>query len=184
MVVVGIDEAGRGALVGNVVAAAVVLVKGFYLPGLTDSKKINPNKRELLFNIISKTCQYSIGIANAKEIDRLNILQATMLAMKRAVDNLGVKYDNALVDGDRCPDIKNCTAIIKGDLSEPVISAASIIAKVSRDRQMLELDKLYPQYSFREHKGYGTVKHMHALAKYGVISGQHRLSFAPVSKNR
>jgi ribonuclease HII len=121
-------------------------------------------------------------------IDQINILEATMLAMKRAVDQIKIELGNnhqtlnVLVDGNRCPDIENCQAIIKGDLIEPAISAASIIAKVTRDRQMLELDNAYPEYGFARHKGYGTRQHLEALSKYGPIEGQHRCSFAPVKK--
>ncbi len=182
MIIVGVDEAGRGPLVGSVVAGAVILPKDFNLPELTDSKKLTEKKRDTLYDLITQQCQWAIGESSAEEIDEINILQATMLAMKRAVEGLDIKYDQVLVDGNRCPDLYNCSAIIKGDLSEPAISAASIIAKVTRDRQMYELDKVYPQYGFAQHKGYGTKVHLQALEEYGAIKNQHRVSFSPVSK--
>ncbi|SHN93407.1 Ribonuclease HII [Bathymodiolus heckerae thiotrophic gill symbiont] len=182
MIIVGVDEAGRGPLVGSVVAGAVILPTDFNLPELTDSKKLSEKKRNILYHLITDQCQWSVGEASAQEIDEINILQATMLAMQRAVESLNVKYDQVLVDGNRCPDLCNCTAIVKGDLTEPVISAASIIAKVTRDRQMIELDKKYPQYGFAKHKGYGTKVHLEALQQYGAIEGEHRFSFAPVNR--
>ena len=182
MLIVGVDEAGRGPLVGSVVAGAVILPKDFNLPELTDSKKLSEKKREILYTLITEQCQWAVGEASAAEIDEINILQATMLAMQRAVENLKVQYDQVLVDGNRCPELENCIAIIKGDLTEPVISAASIIAKVTRDRQMIELDKKYPEYEFAQHKGYGTKVHIEALTEFGAIDGQHRYSFAPVKR--
>lgn len=180
MIVVGVDEAGRGPLVGSVVAGAVILPMNFDLPELTDSKKLSEKKRETLYELIITQCHWAVGEASVKEIDEINILQATMMAMQRAVINLNMKYDQVLVDGNRCPDLSDCTAIVKGDLTEPVISAASIIAKVTRDRQMLALDKQYPQYGFAQHKGYATKMHLEALEKYGALKEQHRLSFAPI----
>jgi len=182
MIIIGVDEAGRGTLVGNVVAGAVILPDEFNLPELTDSKKLTEKKRETLYQLITEQCQWATGEASAQEVDEINILQATMLAMKRAINNLEVKYDRVLVDGNRCPDVDNCTAIVKGDLTETVISAASIIAKVTRDRQMLKLDKEFPDYGFAQHKGYGTKKHNEALKRHGIVSGQHRLTFGPVKK--
>ena len=182
MIIVGVDEAGRGPLVGCVVAGAVILPDDFNLPELTDSKKLSEKKRETLYELITQQCQWAVGESNAQEVDEINILQATMLAMQRAVESLNIKYDKVLVDGNRCPDLVHCTAIIKGDLTEPVISAASIIAKVTRDRQMAELDQLYPNYGFAQHKGYGTKVHLEALKKYGAIKRQHRFSFAPVRR--
>ena len=188
MLVIGVDEAGRGPLVGSVVAAAVAFPPGFKIDGLTDSKKLSEKKRDALFNKITRECYWSYAPSNSQEIDDINILEATMLAMKRAVDQIKIELGNnhqtlnVLVDGNRCPDIENCQAIIKGDLIEPAISAASIIAKVTRDRQMLELDNAYPEYGFARHKGYGTRQHLEALSKYGPIEGQHRCSFAPVKK--
>ncbi len=180
MIIVGVDEAGRGCLVGNVVAGAVILPDGFYLPELTDSKKLSEKKRKILYAQITQQCQWAVGEASASEIDEINILQATMLAMKRAVENLNRSFDQVLVDGNRCPSVDNCTAIVKGDLTQPVISAASIIAKVSRDRQMMALDMHYPDYGFAKHKGYGTQQHLSALEKFGAIENQHRYSFTPV----
>ncbi len=185
---IGVDEAGRGPLAGSVVAAAVILPSGFHLPDLTDSKKLSEKKRDLFYQQISDQCYWSVGEASSIEIDQINILQATMLAMKRAIIDLQEKYSkcrgktifNVIVDGNRCPDVSNCIAIVKGDLSEPVISAASIIAKVTRDRHMRELDKQYPKYGFAQHKGYGTRKHLLTLSKYGPIKGVHRQSFEPI----
>ena len=153
MIIVGVDEAGRGPLVGSVVAGAVILPNDFDLPELTDSKKLSEKKREILYALITQQCQWAVGESSPQEIDKINILQATMLAMKRAVENLNIKYDQVLVDGNRCPELENCQSIIKGDLTEPVISAASIIAKVTRDRQMVALGEQYPEYGFAKHKG-------------------------------
>ena len=186
--IIGVDEAGRGSLVGNVVAAAVILPTKFQLSGLTDSKKLSAKKRDLFYQQITELCYWSVGEASSIEIDKMNILQATMLAMKRAIINLQEEYSeyryktifNVMVDGNRCPDVPNCIAIIKGDLNEPSISAASVIAKVTRDRQMRELDSQYPQYGFAQHKGYGTRKHLIALSEYGSIRGIHRHSFSPI----
>ena len=182
MIIVGVDEAGRGPLVGSVVAGAVILPAGFDLPELTDSKKLSEKKREALYQIITGQCQWAVGEVDASTIDDINILQATMLAMRRAVEGLGVSYNQVLVDGNRCPDLEHCTAIIKGDLTEPVISAASIIAKVTRDRQMIELDHQYPGYGFAQHKVYGTKAHLQALQAFGPLSGEHRFSFAPIRR--
>ncbi len=184
MIIVGVDEAGRGPLVGSVVAGAVILPNDFDLPELTDSKKLSEKKRETLYALITQQCQWAVGESSPQEIDEINILQATMLAMKRAVENLNIKYDQVLVDGNRCPELENCQSIIKGDLTEPVISAASIIAKVTRDRQMVALDEQYPEYGFAKHKGYGTKVHLQALAEFGAIKHQHRYSFAPVKRVR
>lgn len=182
MIIVGIDEAGRGPLVGNVVAGAVILPDNFDLPGLTDSKKLSEKKRQALYKEITTQCHWSIGQASPQEIDEINILQATMLAMERAIESLSAKYDRVLVDGNRCPDLENCSAIVKGDMKVPAISAASIIAKVTRDQQMIDLDKDYPQYGFIRHKGYGTLEHLSALEEFGIIKGQHRESFAPIRR--
>ena len=187
---IGVDEAGRGPLVGSVVAAAVILPPDFHLYGLTDSKKLSEKKRNSLYQQITEQCDWSVAEASSIEIDQINILQATMLAMKRAIIDLQGEYSkytgkaifNVMVDGNHCPDIANCIAIIKGDLSEPAISAASIIAKVIRDGQMRELDRQYPQYGFAQHKGYGTRKHLLALSKYGPIKGIHRHSFSPIKE--
>ncbi len=188
--IVGVDEAGRGPLAGSVVAAAVILPPDFHLYGLTDSKKLSAKKRDSLYQQITEKCDWSMAEASSIEIDQINILQATMLAMKRAIIDLQEKYSkcrgktifNVMVDGNHCPDVPNCIAIIKGDLSEPAISAASIIAKVTRDRQMRELDTQYPQYGFAQHKGYGTRKHLLALSKYGPIQGIHRHTFSPIKE--
>ena len=188
--IVGVDEAGRGPLAGSVVAAAVILPPDFHLYGLTDSKKLSEKKRDSLYQQITEKCDWSMAEASSIEIDQINILQATMLAMKRAIIDLQKKYSkcrgktifNVMVDGNHCPDVPNCIAIIKGDLSEPAISAASIIAKVTRDRQMRELDTQYPQYGFAQHKGYGTRKHLIALSIYGLIKGVHRHSFGPIKE--
>jgi ribonuclease HII len=179
MITIGVDEVGRGCLIGNVVAAAVILPSGFYLPELTDSKKLSEKKRNILYKQIIQQCKWAVGEANAQEIDNINILQATMKAMERAVLTLGIEYDQVLVDGNRCPDLKRCTAIVKGDLSEASISAASIIAKVTRDKQMIELDKQYPQYGFAQHKGYGTKTHLDALTRFGALA-MHRKTFKGV----
>ena len=175
---------------GSVVAAAVILPPDFHLYGLTDSKKLSEKKRDSLYQQITDQCDWSVAEASSIEIDQINILQATMLAMKRAIIDLQGEYSkytgkaifNVMVDGNHCPDIANCIAIIKGDLSEPAISAASIIAKVIRDGQMRELDRQYPQYGFAQHKGYGTRKHLLALSKYGPIKGIHRHSFSPIKE--
>ena len=187
---IGVDEAGRGPLAWSVVAAAVILPPNFHLSGLTDSKKLSAKKRDLLYQQITDQCDWSVAEASSVEIDQINILQATMLAMKRAIIDLQEEYSkyrgktifNVMVDGNHCPDIANCKAIVKGDLSEPTISAASIIAKVTRDRQMRELDSHYPQYGFAQHKGYGTRKHLLALSKYGPIQGIHRHTFGPIKE--
>tara|TARA_Y100000758_G_scaffold270516_1_gene212542 strand:+ start:105 stop:722 length:618 start_codon:yes stop_codon:yes gene_type:complete len=188
LITIGVDEAGRGPLVGSVVAAAVILPPDFHLYGLTDSKKLSEKKRDSLYQQITNQCDWSVAEASSIEIDKINILEATMLAMKRAINKLQDELLRSgeesifkvLVDGNRSPDVPNCLAIVKGDLIEPVISAASIIAKVVRDRQMKELDSKYPQYGFAQHKGYGTTEHLMALSKYGPIAGIHRYTFAPI----
>ena len=176
--VCGIDEAGRGPLAGPVYAAAVILPEGLEIDGLNDSKKLTEKKREALFDIIKeKALAYSIGTASAREIDDINILQATYLAMRRAVEGLSIPVDYALVDGNRMPPLAiEGETIIKGDAKSPSIAAASILAKVSRDRYMYELDRELPEYQFTKHKGYGTALHYEMIKKYGV-SEHHRLSF-------
>jgi len=185
--VCGVDEAGRGPLVGAVVAGAVVLDPSNPIEGLRDSKKLTPVRREFLYQqIMEKAKAWGVGQASPAEIDDINILQATMLAMKRAIEDLTVRLgawpDKALIDGNRCPELPiSAEAIIKGDAKEPAISAASIIAKVTRDRQMLALDRLHPQYGFAQHMGYPTEAHFAALKEFGACD-EHRRSFAPVRK--
>jgi ribonuclease HII len=177
----GVDEAGRGPLAGNVVAAAVILDELNPIPGLADSKKLTALKRAKLYDEIrAKALCVGVGEANVEEIDRLNILQATMLAMQRAVANLRLKPTMVLVDGNRIPKLDMLAeAIVQGDAKVQAISAASIIAKVTRDRQCEALHAAYPQYGFDGHKGYGTVVHMAALKAHGATP-VHRKSFAPV----
>lgn len=177
-IICGVDEAGRGPLAGPVYAAAVVLEKGQTIEGVNDSKKLSEKKRELLFDKIINECKdYSIGTASEKEIDALNILQATFLAMKRAVDGLSVKPDCALVDGNQIPNLDcDVTTVVKGDAKSESIAAASILAKVSRDRYMLEMAEKYPQFGFEKHKGYGTKLHYEMIEKYGICD-IHRKSF-------
>lgn len=177
-IICGVDEAGRGPLAGPVYAAAVVLEKGQTIEGVNDSKKLSEKKRKLLFDKIINECKdYSIGTASEKEIDELNILQATFLAMKRAVDGLSVKPDCALVDGNQIPNLDcDVTTVVKGDAKSESIAAASILAKVSRDRYMLEIAEKYPQYGFEKHKGYGTKLHYEMIEKYGICD-IHRKTF-------
>ena len=174
----GVDEAGRGPLAGPVYAAAVILPVDFIIEGLDDSKKLSEKKREALFDKITENAvAYGIGIATEKEIDSINILQATFLAMKRAVENLSVKADYAIIDGNRMPPLSiPGETVVKGDAKVASVAAASILAKVSRDRFMYEMDKKYPQYGFAKHKGYGTKAHIEAIQKFGV-SPIHRESF-------
>jgi len=185
--VCGVDEAGRGPLVGAVVAGAVVLDPSNPIEGLRDSKKLTPARREFLYEqIMEKARAWGVGQASPTEIDDINILQATMLAMRRAIEDLTVRLgawpDKALIDGNRCPELPiSAEAIIKGDAKEPAISAASIIAKVTRDRQMLALDRLHPQYGFAQHMGYPTEAHFAALKEFGACD-EHRRSFSPVRK--
>ena len=177
-VICGVDEAGRGPLAGDVYAAAVILDDGVLIDYLNDSKKLSEKRREELFDVIKKKARaYCVATASVAEIDKLNILQATMLAMKRAVEGLGLKPDLALIDGNKIPKL-DCKAefVIKGDAHSASIAAASVLAKVSRDRYMKELAKKYPQYLFEQHKGYGTKLHYEMLEKYG-ISDVHRKTF-------
>ncbi len=178
-IVCGIDEAGRGSLAGPVYAAAVILPLGLEIDGLNDSKKISEKKREQLFDVIcEKAVDYSIGIATEQEIDEINILNATFLAMHRAVEGLKTKPDYALIDGNQYPKIPFVMeeTVVKGDAKVMSIAAASILAKVSRDRFMLEKAKEYPQYQFEKHKGYGTKLHYEMLKEYGP-SPIHRMTF-------
>ena len=181
--VAGVDEAGRGPLAGPVVVAAVILDQRQPIKGLADSKKLTALRREKLFDEIrAKALCCSIAQASVEEIDRLNILQATLLAMRRAVEGLRLKPNKVLVDGNRLPDIGlPAQAIVGGDALVPAISAASILAKVHRDRRCLELDQLYPQYGFAKHKGYGTAAHLAALQAHGPCA-EHRISFRPVAE--
>jgi ribonuclease HII len=179
--IAGVDEVGRGPLVGAVVAAAVILDPDKPIEGLADSKKLSEKKRQALsIEIKEKALSWALGRAEAEEIDEINILQASLLAMKRAVEALAIKPDHLQIDGNRCPEMAySMEAIIKGDSKIKAISAASIIAKVARDAEMVALDKRYPEYGFAAHKGYPTKKHREALLKYGVIA-EHRTSFKPV----
>ncbi len=177
-VICGVDEAGRGPLAGDVYAAAVILADDTLIEYLNDSKKISEKRRELLYDeIIEKAKAYCIATASVEEIDSLNILGATMIAMKRAVVGLGIKPDLALIDGNRLPEL-DCPAqfVIKGDANSASIAAASVLAKVSRDRYMKRIAEEYPQYCFEKHKGYGTVLHREMLLKYGA-SDIHRKTF-------
>ena len=185
--VCGVDEAGRGPLVGAVVAGAVVLDPQNPIEGLKDSKKLTAARREYLYEqIMEKAKAWGVGEASPLEIDQINILQATMLAMRRAIEDLttrmGAWPDKALIDGNRCPELPIAAeAIIKGDAKEPAISAASIVAKVTRDRQMMSLHERHPEYGFAQHMGYPTEAHFAALKQYGACD-QHRRSFSPVRK--
>ena len=185
--VCGVDEAGRGPLAGAVVAGAVVLDPENPIAGLKDSKKLSAARREFLFEQIQlKAKAWGIGEASPAEIDEINILQATMLAMRRAIEDLATRLgswpDKALIDGNRCPELPiSAEAIVKGDTKEPAISAASILAKVTRDRQMMSLHELHPQYGFAQHMGYPTEAHFAALKEFGACD-QHRRSFSPVRK--
>lgn len=174
----GIDEAGRGPLAGPVFAAAVILPDGCVIDGLDDSKKLSEAKREALFDVIKeKALSYGIGQAGEREIDEHNILQATFMAMRRAVEAMPVKPDYALVDGNRMPPLAiPGETVVKGDSKCACIAAASILAKVSRDRLLREWDQLYPGYGFAQHKGYGTKAHYAAIKKYGILP-VHRMSF-------
>jgi len=183
----GVDEAGRGPLVGNVLAGAVILNPARPIDGLKDSKKLTPQKRELLYQeILNHALAWGVGHASPAEIDHLNILQATMLAMKRAVEHLTLQYkikpSLLLIDGNRAPSIDIQTqTIVKGDATQPCISAASIIAKVTRDQEMMTLHRQYPEYGFNQHMGYPTVHHLNKIAELGVIPG-YRLTFGPIKK--
>ncbi len=175
----GVDEAGRGPLAGNVYAAAVILERGAVVEGLNDSKKLSEKKRELLFDVIKeKALSWAVGTASVSEIEETDILSANFLAMRRAIDKLSVKPELILVDGN----IKirgmeeRCEAVVKGDSLSMAIAAASVLAKVSRDRYMLEMAKRYPEYEFEKHKGYGTARHIELIKKYGPCE-IHRRSF-------
>lgn len=181
MIVVGVDEAGRGPLAGPVVAGAVILNSENPIEGLADSKKLSLKKREALFELIwQKALSVGVGVATEKEIDEMNILQASLLAMRRAVNNLSIKPDKAMVDGNQDPGLFCPTeTIVKGDSLIPAISAGSIIAKVTRDRMMAEIDKQFPQYGFAKHAGYPTKAHVAAISEHGPCVF-HRMSFRPL----
>ncbi len=181
ILIAGVDEAGRGPLAGDVYAAAVILDRQAPIEGLTDSKKLSERRRDALAILIrDRAISWSVAIATAEEIDRLNILQATMLAMQRAVAGLATRPMEVLVDGNRVPQLSiPARAIVKGDLTQPAISAASILAKTARDASLADLHARYPQYGFDQHKGYGTAMHLAKLRHYGPCPA-HRTSFAPV----
>ena len=184
MLIAGVDEAGRGPLVGSVVAAAVILDPNNPIVGLDDSKKLTEKKREKLFiEIKEKALAWAIAEASHSEIDELNILQASLLAMRRAVEALNLQPEHVLVDGNKIPVglTMSCDAVVGGDALHAEISAASILAKVTRDHEMVELDRVYPQYGFAKHKGYPTKAHFEAIEQYGVIA-EHRRSYGPVKK--
>jgi ribonuclease HII len=181
LLIAGVDEAGRGPLAGPVVAAAVILSHPGDVAGLRDSKQLTASKRESLAGAIrSRAVAWALGMAGVEEIDRLNILRATLVAMSRAVGALGVAPQRVLVDGNHTPEVScEVRAVVGGDRSTPAISAASILAKVARDAMMQELDRLYPAYGFCRHKGYPTAAHREALMRFGPCPA-HRRSFAPV----
>ena len=178
----GVDEVGRGPLIGSVVSACVVLPKGFVLEGLTDSKKLSEKKRDMFYDIIMKEAlAVGIGIVDEKVIDEVNIYEATKIAMKDAIKNTNINLEHVLIDAMPLDIEVDTTSIIKGDSKSISIAAASVIAKVTRDRMMYELDKKYPMYDLANNKGYGTKKHIEAIKEYGITK-YHRLSFKPVSE--
>ncbi len=179
--IAGVDEAGRGPLAGPVFAAAVIFEKGVFIPEINDSKKLSEKKREELFEVIKeKALCYSIVSVDEKEIDKINILNAALKCFNMAVSNLSIKPDVALIDGNRCGEMPvPCETIVKGDSKSMSVAAASILAKVARDRYIVELDAVYPEYNFKKHKGYGTKEHLEAIQKYGPCP-IHRLSFKGV----
>lgn len=181
--IAGVDEVGRGPLVGAVVTAAVILDPNNPIEGLMDSKKLSDKKRQLLsIEIKEKALAWSLGRSEPAEIDEINILQATMVAMQRAVASLPVPAEYVLVDGNRCPDFGlPCESVVKGDAKVAEISAASIIAKVARDQEMIDLDKEFPEYGFANHKGYPTKAHLEKIEQFGVLDN-YRKSFKPVAK--
>tara|TARA_Y100000310_G_scaffold324520_1_gene386462 strand:- start:511 stop:1119 length:609 start_codon:yes stop_codon:yes gene_type:complete len=184
VLVAGADEAGRGPLAGDVVAAAVILNPENPVVGLNDSKKLSEKKREALFEEIrNKALAYSVARASVAEIDEINILHASMLAMKRAIDSLPIAAEHALIDGNRIPKKLPCPAeaVVKGDARHAAIAAASILAKVTRDREIVALDEQYPKYGFAKHKGYPTALHLAAIQEHGVCD-IHRRSFGPVKR--
>lgn len=178
--IAGVDEVGRGPLVGPVVAACCILPDKFNLEGLTDSKKLSEKKRDYFYEEIKKQAiSYGIGIIDEKKIDEVNIYEATKLAMKQAIDNMSVKPEHILIDAMPLELDIPTTSIIKGDLKSITISAASVLAKVTRDRMLVELDEKYPMYDFKNNKGYPTKKHLAAILEYGIID-EHRRSYGPV----
>lgn len=180
--IAGVDEVGRGPLVGPVVTAAVILPKDFIDERINDSKKLTEKKRELLYNVIMENAiSVGIGMSSNEVIDEINILEATKKAMIEAISNLNVKPEHILIDAVKLNVDIPSTSIIKGDAKSQSIAAASIIAKVTRDRMMVELDKEHPEYDFKHNKGYGTKKHIDAIYKYGVLP-EHRKTFAPISE--
>lgn len=180
--IAGVDEVGRGPLVGPVVAACVVLPEQFNLDGLTDSKKLSEKKREYFYDeIMRQALGVGVGIISEKKIDEVNIYEATKMAMKEAINNCSCKIEHVLIDAMRLDIDIPSTSIIKGDLKSITISAASVIAKVTRDRMLDELDLKYPMYDFKNNKGYPTKKHLEAIKKYGILD-EHRKSFGPVSE--
>ena len=180
--IAGIDEVGRGPLVGPVVTAAVILPRDFYDERINDSKKLTEKKRELLYDVIMENAvSVGIGISSEDVIDEINILEATKKAMIEAVNNLSVKPEYLLIDVVKLNIDIPQISIIKGDAKSESIAAASIVAKVTRDRMMIELDKIHPEYDFKHNKGYGTKKHIEAIEKYGIIK-EHRKTFAPCDK--
>ena len=180
--IAGIDEVGRGPLVGPVVTAAVILPKDYYDERINDSKKITEKKREMLYDVIMENAiSVGIGMSSNEIIDEINILEATKKAMKEAIDNLNVKPEHLLIDAVKLDTSIPSTSIIKGDAKSQSIAAASIIAKVTRDRMMIELDKKYPEYGYAKHKGYPTKDHIEAVKKYGV-KDFYRFTFAPINE--
>lgn len=183
--IAGVDEVGRGPLVGPVVTACVILPNDFVLEGLTDSKKLSAKKRDLFYSVImEKALAVSLGIKDNKIIDEVNIYQATKLAMYEAIDKCPIKPEHVLIDAMKLENLTiPSTSIIKGDLKSISISAASVIAKVTRDRMMIKLDQKYPMYGFKKNAGYPTKEHIKAIEEYGIIE-EHRRSFSPVNENK
>ena len=180
--IAGVDEVGRGPLVGPVVTACVILPDNFNLEGLTDSKKLTEKKRDFYYDeIMKQAISVGVGIVSNEEIDKINIYEATKVAMKQAIDNCSIKPEHVLIDAMKLDLDIPSTSIIKGDLLSISISAASVIAKVTRDRMMYELDEKYPMYDFKSNKGYPTKKHMEAIKEYGIIP-EHRKSYGPVKE--
>ena len=180
--IAGVDEVGRGPLVGPVVTAAVILPRDFYDERINDSKKLTEKKRELLYSVIYENAiSIGIGMSSNEIIDEINILEATKKAMKEAINNLSIKPEHILIDAVKLDIDIPSTSIIKGDAKSQSIAAASIVAKVTRDRMMIELDKKHPEYDYKNNKGYGTKKHIDAIYKYGVLK-EHRKTFAPISE--